>query len=65
MHKLNGWGCTCEPEIKVVCIECDDPNHPDPDCWACGGNGLMDATDRPPDENRLVIHRPLRLRRCQ
>ena len=46
-HDTNSLNCWCHPEIMSVCSEClgDHPpiGKPDPDCWKCGGRGLVDV----------------------
>lgn len=54
-HCTNKTGlCGCKPKIKQGCPECAGLKEPDPLCWRCGGEGVVE----PYNDNigYLVIH---------
>ena len=56
-HVVDGGPCWCRPRVVVSCTQCDDSLQPDPSCWLCAGEGLIDAPDpRDPGVATITIH---------
>lgn len=55
VHDTDGVaGCDCNPRCTVPCIECIEYDDPDPECWKCQGEGVVDAA--PDDRPLIVVH---------
>lgn len=44
--------CWCNPRKTMICPEC---NGPTPECWRCGGDGVVEH-DGAPDRPALFVH---------
>jgi len=54
-HVTDGSPCWCNARTVIVCSACDEYTTPDPACWKCGGEGLVDASAMD-DGPVIVIH---------
>lgn len=61
-HDTDGETCWCKPSVVQGCPECggykaEHEGSATPDCWRCGGAGLVDPFT--PDMANLVIHKDI------
>lgn len=57
-HDTTGAWCWCEPELKIVCPQCEELDEPNAECWECDGEGLVRCPDSAVlDERLVVVHR--------
>lgn len=56
-HETDRIDCWCQPRVTQLCPEpgCfEDTGTEDPDCWRCGGEGVVEPYDD--DKPRLIVH---------
>jgi hypothetical protein len=46
-------GCWCGPDLYRLCTACDGD---DPDCWRCGGEGIVPVAVIVPGDRVIVVH---------
>jgi hypothetical protein len=54
-HDAESRECWCGPELLRLCSQCGP--EPAPECWLCGGRGVVPAGDIDDDEPRIIVHR--------
>lgn len=47
--------CWCNPDVVMLCPECQSDPDEREGCWRCGGEGSVDYDGR--DEPKIIIHR--------
>jgi hypothetical protein len=53
-HVTSGDVCWCGPDLYRLCTACDGD---DPDCWRCGGEGIVPVAAIVPGDRVIVVHR--------